>query len=341
MYLKNYLSKVKMLKQRGLIPSSLSGPIMISWDITERCNFDCLFCFNNSSKSKLDSLERDEIFKIAEKICNMHPFWTCICGGEPLLKEEVFDIAKILSECGIQVSMVTNGWHINEKISKILKNSGFKAVQISLDGCKAETHDFLRQRKGAFIRALKAIENCVNEGIHVEIAFCPTKLNYKELGKVVDIAVKMGAKGLRSQPLMILGRALLNKNLLIFNYEEEEELIETIKKKQEEYIEKIEISYGNPLVHFFTFPHLPCSFLHITSDGNIKISPYIPITFGNILKDQIEELWNKRLSRIWQNKIILEYIKGIEKVTDFEKKNLVTGISRDQDVKELACLKWL
>lgn len=330
-----YLNKLRTLKEKGLLPSSLSGPVMVAWDITNKCNFNCLFCFNNSGIHRKESLSENEIHCIMKAIIESNPFWVCICGGEPLLAKNILKVIENLSNSNIQVSMVSNGWLISSGMGKELKRSGLKAIQISLDGCKSETHDFLRQKKGSFIKALRAIENCVKEGIHVDIAFCPTKLNYKELGAVVDIAVKLGVKGLRSQPLMILGRAFLNKNLLVLDKSEEKELLDTIRNKQEEYIGKFEITYGNPLVHFFTFPNLPCSFLHITSTGNIKISPYIPFCFGNILKHDIKMLWKERLTNAWQNKLVLKYIENIGNAYEFEKKRIITGLDEDICIEEL------
>ncbi len=308
---------------------------MVAWDITHKCNFNCLFCFNNSGSFRKGTLSELEVNRITIALTEFHPFWVCICGGEPLLVKDILKVIKTLSSSDIQVSMVSNGWFIDSNMSKELRESGLRAIQISLDGCKPETHDFLRQKKGSFIRALRAIENCVKEGIHTDIAFCPTKLNCKELGEVVDIAVKLGAKGLRSQPLMVLGRGLINKNFLVLDKSEERELLDIIKNKKEELIGKFEITYGNPLVHFFTFPHLPCSFLHIASTGNIKISPYIPIYFGNILKDDIKKLWKEKLINAWQNKLVKKYIENIGNVYEFEKKKIITGLNEDIYIDEL------
>ena len=334
MFTEQFLYKIKTLKKRGLLPSKFSGPVMISWDITNKCNFNCIFCFNNSGEFKKENLSRNEIRLITKNIIKLRPFWVCICGGEPLLRRELFEVVQLLSKDNIQVSMVSNGWFIDQNKSKLGGGGGGGGVQISLDGCKPETHDLLRGIKGSYFRAIKAIDYLVKEEINVDIAFCPTKLNYKEIGGVVDIAVNLGVKSVRTQPLMILGRGLLNKIFLSLNENEEKEFLLLIKNKQEEYMEDIQITYGNPLVHFYTFRHLPCLFLHITPSGNIKISPYIPIIFGNILKGDIKKLW-KELINSWKKKAVLNYIDDIRSVWDFEKKGIVTGLNEDVNIEEL------
>lgn len=68
----------------------LSGPIMISIDVTYRCNFRCKHCFNGSGTPLLgDELKDAELLSIARSVGVLQPNVVCFCGGEPLLRWEI------------------------------------------------------------------------------------------------------------------------------------------------------------------------------------------------------------------------------------------------------------
>lgn len=60
--------------------SKLTGPIMISLDITQKCNLKCVHCFNNSGSSVSDELSDKEIIDVANQIAELHPHNVCLCG---------------------------------------------------------------------------------------------------------------------------------------------------------------------------------------------------------------------------------------------------------------------
>ena len=68
----------------------LSGPIMISIDVTYRCNFRCKHCFNGSGTPLLgDELKDAKLLSIARSVGVLQPNVVCFCGGEPLLRWEI------------------------------------------------------------------------------------------------------------------------------------------------------------------------------------------------------------------------------------------------------------
>jgi MoaA/NifB/PqqE/SkfB family radical SAM enzyme len=81
-------------------------------------------------------------------------------GGEPLLKEGIFDLIRFGTHEGFRTLMPTNGWLVTEAIAKEMNASGLKEVFISLDSMNARTHDYLRGKEGVFNQVMKAIEYC-------------------------------------------------------------------------------------------------------------------------------------------------------------------------------------
>ena len=107
----------------------LSGPIMISIDVTYRCNFRCKHCFNGSGAPLLgDELSDAELLTIAKSVGVLQPNVVCFCGGEPLLRWEILcDACETIKSKSpyTQVNLVTN----STMVDILEKCDGKTAVQ--------------------------------------------------------------------------------------------------------------------------------------------------------------------------------------------------------------------
>ena len=143
----------------------MHGPIMVSFDITQRCNLRCVHCFNNSGDQAPNAdMPRDTKLAIARQVAEMHPFNVCLCGGECLCSPELFEIMDILRPHVAKLSMVSNGWLISKKMAKQLAEHGLDLAQISIDGANAWQHDSFRGVMGSFERATAAVRNLKTTG---------------------------------------------------------------------------------------------------------------------------------------------------------------------------------
>lgn len=170
----------------------LTGPFQISLDITNRCNLRCKHCYNASGENYItasDELTDQEVLALAADIAIMRPMNFCFCGGEPLLRKDLLiEATKILKSGSRFVSMVTNGYLVTPSIAQEIVVSGIMRIQVSVDGARAETHERLRGKEGAFNRAINAIKVFNEAGARdVEIAFCPTE----EISTVIIVAHKL------------------------------------------------------------------------------------------------------------------------------------------------------
>ena len=106
---------------------------------------------------------------------------------------------------------------------------------------------------------------------------------------------------------MLLGRARKNLQSFIPTYEDYQKVSFILAKKRKEN-PKIYVEWGDPLEHIakgrIKQPML--SYFSISAYGDILISPYIPITCGNIRKHSIREYIEGGLLDIWNNKYLQE-----------------------------------
>ncbi|MGD9706701.1 MAG: radical SAM/SPASM domain-containing protein [Candidatus Delongbacteria bacterium] len=266
----------------------------IAMDVTNRCNLRCLHCFNSSGDHNFEKKELtlNELKTISKQIITLKPSTVCLCGGEPLIRGvEIFEIVTILKSGGIEnVNMVSNGYLIDEKMARKIRESGVKFIQISVDGQTSAAHDWLRNKQGSHEHAINAIKYLVAEGLYVGVACTPTKKNINEIPELIDMLYSMGVKMFRMQPIMGLGRAKDIKEYYptSTDYFKVSRYIERCKKSEK--YPNLSFEWGDPLDHIFLLRGgVGARGLTINAYGDILISPYIPISFGNLKRHTIQE----------------------------------------------------
>ena len=163
-------------------------PVVI-WNLTRRCNLKCRHCYTVSADVKfpgelsheqaMDTLEDLGRFKIPALI---------LSGGEPLDREDWFEIATRARKLVRMLALSTNGTRIHGEDADRIAEIGFNYVGISLDGIGA-TNDWFRGVDGAFADALRGVRECKKRGIKVGLRFClteGTKHNLPDLLKLCD-----------------------------------------------------------------------------------------------------------------------------------------------------------
>jgi heme b synthase len=198
-------------------------PRLIAWELTRSCNLDCVHCRAAASRGPYEGeLTREEIFRILEEITEVgHPV-IILTGGEPLLREDLIDIAKRANELGLKPVLATNGTLLTEELALELKNAGIARVSISLDGADAKAHDSFRKMPGAFEGALRGIEVLKKVGLPFQINTTITAVNAEELPKVHELAKRLGAVAHHIFLLVPVGRGkeLSEESLSPEKYEE-------------------------------------------------------------------------------------------------------------------------
>lgn len=308
-------------EEEEFIFKNSSGPLMISLDLTSACNFKCLHCFNDSGSKAEKELTDEEIYKVAQQIAEMEPLVVCLCGGECMLRRNIIDIIKCISEKAGVVNMVSNGSLINETNVHELKNAGIATIQISLDGLNAMQHDTFRGYVGAFEKAIKAIKLIKKAGINVVVSCTPNKLNCTTVEEYIDFCLELGVSQVRFMPLIPIGRGSKIDSLLLSPEEYINlQLVLEKKKKELNYFDQ-DVEWGDPLDHFYRMPYnaslgYKTYAMEIKSNGNLTVSTYIPLVVGNVRDKSIKEYWDSGYNTMWSNANVLNYVKQIETVYD-------------------------
>ncbi len=155
-------------------------PVVV-WNCTRQCNLRCLHCYASAGSRR----SPEEMNTVTAKafIRDLADFGVPVLlfsGGEPLLREDLFELASLAREQGIRLALSTNGTLINKSAAKEISSIGFAEVGISLDGVGVN-NDRFRGKNGAYQAALEGIKNCVSLGLRVSLRLTITHFNYQEI----------------------------------------------------------------------------------------------------------------------------------------------------------------
>jgi len=179
---------------------------MVTWRCTRRCVGSCLYCSYNPNPEKFKEAEVNTKlgYKIVDEIYDFGSPWFGISGGEPLVREDIFDIIGYAKKIGFEVSLITSGFAFDEKrLNNLIRNEVHTAV--SVDGTE-ESNDIIRG-KGSYKKALFAMQKLSEAGILDCIVTTMTKYNIKDMEHPAKLAAEYGARMVVYHNLVPVGRA--------------------------------------------------------------------------------------------------------------------------------------
>jgi len=143
----------------------------------------------------------------------------------------------------------------------------------------------------------------------VGVACTPTLKNIEEIDGILKLCEDLGVNNFRMQPLMPLGRAIDRLRGYIPTHKDYRNIANKLLKTKYENVafEKMAVEWGDPVDHLIRFRQVLKGnnlSIGINAYGDITISPYIPVTLGNIKKYSLEEYWNKGLLDAWDIPLI-------------------------------------
>ena len=266
------------------------GPSHAQIGVTNRCPQNCDYCYNKKRSGV--SMDTDVILKTVRELKEMGVFWLGLTGGEPLLNH---DIVKIIEDASVDctVKLFTTGCTLTRSLAEDMKSAGLCSVSVSLDHWDPEEHDTVRNYKGAYSQALKAIEIFKNiGGIHIGVSSVISKkmFNSGEVEKFISFLESLG-----------IHEAWLSETKpSIESFWKDSALVTGAEKSklyafQDRHNRKSEMTI-NYLGHFESAQNFGCNAGHkmISIDPFGEVSPcvFIPMSFGNVKDRSVEDIWS-------------------------------------------------
>jgi heme b synthase len=293
-------------------------PKWIAWEVTRRCNLNCVHCRSASTMNSFDTaFNTDEAKKFIDDVVSFASPVVVLSGGEPLLREDLFEIASYGTEKGLRMCIATNGSLVTDDICLKMKASGIRMVSMSLDGSNPATHDNFRSQPGAFEGVERAAALFNKHGIEFLINSSFTKRNQKEIPDVMKVAKRLGAKAWYMFMIVPTGRGeeimseLISKEdyeeLLKWHYEMEKDekdmlvrptcaphyyrIVPQMNKlaEKDEKLERRTLKFSTGGSKGCLAGQLICL---ITAEGEVYPCSYFPRSAGNVKKTHFKDIWD-------------------------------------------------
>ena len=285
------------------------GPVVV-WNCTKTCNLKCRHCYAESDNRKYNgelSLKEGKAF--IDDLGDFKVPVILFSGGEPLLREDIFNLLDYSNKRSIRSTISTNGTLLEKDVCKTLKDLRTGYVGVSLDGIGSK-HDEFRRAKGSFDRALRGIRNCLEIGQRVGLRFTINRYNYDQLEDIFRLIKEEKIPRVCFYHLVYSGRGgeMINDDI---TKEETRECMNLIMEKSLEFGKDVEIltvdNHADSVYLYLKakekYPYLAekISNLLRVNGGNRSGMAFANVDFiGNVHPDQFT--WNYSFGNIKDNK---------------------------------------
>ena len=258
-------------------------------EITRRCNLRCKHCYLGTV-AEVD-MELEAIKEIVDDAIKLGACKIAITGGEPLLHSDIKELLAYIKEKQIYIEIFTNGTLLDDQTCQFLGDMGIGKVFLSLDGHVAKVHDKIRDRDGAFDKAMRAIAYLKKYDIDISVACTFNRLNIKCADEIVEFLEDLEVP-YKLDCILMEGNAKEHSLELALNYKEYAEIASTILEKHYGKLDELGISGDR-------FCGSGYNFIYITVDGKVKICPSISdkFTYGNIFENSLYDIWKENYSK--------------------------------------------
>lgn len=270
---------------------------------TMACNLRCKHCLVSAGKGLRKELSTDEFKKVIDESVKLGVKRFYITGGEPFIKEGIFDLIKYITKTKRrELIVLTNGTLFDDKkIAALKKFMGPKLIlQVSLEGPNAEIHDKLRG-KGSFDKAVEGIKKLVSIGITPVISTAISKLNEKEIGKTSKFLSTLGIQEHNILWMHAKGRGASNVNDLFVHSDDIAKTMKKLKKNYKEQeiildnVESLKVRVRTKRGRKNDLCNNCYEKICVNADGNVypcaSLNGDKDFNAGNVRKKSLKEIW--------------------------------------------------
>jgi len=297
---------------------------MVAWEVTRSCNLNCIHCRAAAQRGPYPGeLSKEESLHLIDEIVSFSKPVVILTGGEPLLRADIYDIARYGTNCGLRMVIAPNGTLVDVEKAGRLKACGIQRASISLDGATPESHDRFRRVEGAFDGALRGIESCKRVGLEFQVNTTVTQKNSSELPAILELAVRLGAVAHHIFLLVPTGRgkelreeaiqAEDYEKILHWFYDQQEKVPVQLKATCAPHYYRIlrqraqkEGKKVTPQSHGLDAMTRGClggiGFCFISYKGDVQPCGYLEVFSGSVKEQSLPE--------IWQTSVVFERLRN-------------------------------
>jgi radical SAM protein with 4Fe4S-binding SPASM domain len=275
-------------------------PLVVSWNVTRKCNLKCSHCYINATPNELNGeLNTEESKRLIDQICEVSRPLLILSGGEPLLRKDIYELIRYGTEKGLRMGLGSNGGLIDAEAARNLKEAGIKTVSISIDSHLPQQHDEFRGVVGSWDKAINAIKVLRENDVLVQVNTTLTQQNYNQIDDIMSLAEQIGVENFHLFFLVPTGRGAKIADISPQMYENmiKNTFAKTAKHKLNvrpscaPQFMRIAKDMGIDMRQWIRGCIAGLYYCRVYPNGDITPCPYLPIKLGNVRENTFKEIW--------------------------------------------------
>ena len=189
-------SRIETIRHRALRSYI---PLNVTLELTLACNLRCIHCYNfdralsyHPTKEREEELTGAEVHRILDEVREEGCLYLAFTGGEALVHPNLDDFVRHAGRSGMMVTLKSNGTLLNPPTVQRLAAAGAAAIDISLYGADAPTHDAFVKMPGAFDRTVAGARTARDAGLLVKFNFVAMRQNVDQIERMIALTTEMG-----------------------------------------------------------------------------------------------------------------------------------------------------
>jgi len=288
-------------------PPDTSGfatrPFIVIWEATRACDLACRHCRANAQTARNpDELSTVEAKRLLSRLAQgFGPVVMVITGGDPAKREDLVELIAHGDAAGLSMALTPSATPlVTPELLRRCRDAGLRRIAFSLDGADAATHDAFRQVDGTYERTLALLHTARDLGLETQINTSVARHDRQQLRAIAALAQKAGVSLWSVFLLVPTGRA--DSDMLLSAAEHEKVYRELANLALDPATPfRIKTTAGQPYYRVLaqererrqiTSPahagrgvNDGNGFLFISHTGEICPSGFLPMTCGNVRRD--------------------------------------------------------
>jgi len=276
-------------------------PSLVSWNLTKKCNLRCPHCYLEAEPEAAaeNELTTEECLRLIDEMKALGTEMIILTGGEPLLRKDIYEIARYASGQGIWVVMGSNGVLITDKVAQKIVECGVRGVAISIDSLNCEKHNRFRGGPNAWELSVRGLDICRAKGLQVLIQTTVMEMNYDEIPELIAFAREKEAWSFNLYFLVQTGRGQKMNDL---SPERTEAMLSYLVDEQDKHRPMLvrakcaphfkQIAYNKGLGGLESGGCMAgTEYCRIMPQGDVTPCPYMTVAAGNVRLQSFREIW--------------------------------------------------
>jgi len=164
-------------------------PPVIVWNVNNYCNMSCPHCYASAKmKKNANELTHETMLKIIDRLDEYGIKIIIFSGGEPLLRDDLFELISYAKSKQMSCHLSTNGTLIDDDMAVKIKKTGVQYVGISIDGMPSFNDDY-RGLENGYNLALNGAIASKKQGLKVGLRITVSQKNLNQVYPLLQVSL--------------------------------------------------------------------------------------------------------------------------------------------------------